>query len=617
MKQKYLVQALCLGMALSIGAVSAATATTAGPDADRVWVKFKAGNKTSVENALRASGARFHHTFDNLRAFSVSVPQHALAGLRSNPNIEYIEQDVPRYPMAQSTPYGVDLVQARDIWDANRDGAIDAGKPTGSGILVCVIDSGIHSSHEEFAGVHLNGGYPTGWNSDSCGHGSHVAGTIAAANNTSGVVGVSPGKVSLQIVKVFNGSTCGWSYSSTLIDAANRCASAGAKVISMSLGGSTSSLTEKNGFANLYSQGVLSIAAAGNAGNTTLSYPASYDSVVSVAAVDSNKALASFSQRNSQVEIAAPGVGVLSSVPFVSASASVAGQSYLVEALAETFQGNGSGAVANGGRCTATNGAWLGKTVMCERGDITFADKVNNVANSGGAAAIVYNNVAGGFSGTLGSAGPAIPAVSMSQEDGQFIVANRIGSSATVNTVPSNAGNGYAYYDGTSMATPHVSGVAALVWSANPAWTNVQIREALNVTAQDLGAAGRDTSFGWGLVRAKAALDYLNGGGGGGGTEPIVAKVGSLSLTKVLKRRYYTTTANATIVDQNGQGLASASVTGCFSGAVSSCSTKTSSSTGQASFTSPRYRTGTVTFCVTAVTGPNSSFDSTNACRSN
>ena len=547
------------------------------------------------------------------------MPQQALARLRNNPNIEYIEQDVPRYPMAQTTPYGVDLVQARDIWDANRDGAIDTGKPTGSGILVCVIDSGIHATHEEFAGVHLNGGYPSGWNNDTCGHGSHVAGTIAAANNTAGVVGVSPGKVSLQIVKVFNGSTCGWSYSSTLIDAANRCASAGAKVISMSLGGSTSSLTEKNGFANLYSQGVLSIAAAGNAGNTTLSYPASYDSVVSVAAVDSNKALASFSQRNSQVEIAAPGVGVLSSVPFVSASASVAGQSYLVEALAETFQGNGSGAVANGARCTATNGAWLGKTVMCERGDISFADKVNNVANSGGAAAIVYNNAPGGFSGTLGSAGPAIPAVSMSQADGQFIVANRIGSSATVNTVPSNSGNGYAYYDGTSMETPHVSGVAALVWSANPTWTNVQIREALNVTAQDLGTAGRDTSYGWGLVRAKAALDYLNGsgGGGGGGTEPIVAKVGSLSLTKVLKRRYYTTTANATIVDQNGQGLASAAVTGCFSGAVSGCSTKTSSSTGQASFTSPRYRTGTVTFCVTAVTGPNSSFDSTNACRSN
>jgi subtilisin family serine protease len=69
--------------------------------------------------------------------------------------------------------------------------------------------------------------------------------------------------------------------------------------------------------------------------------------------------------------------------------------------------------------------------------------------------------------------------------------------------------NGYALLSGTSMATPHVSGVAALIWSANPSWTNQQIRAALDVTAQDLGAPGYDTSFGWGLVQAKAALDEL------------------------------------------------------------------------------------------------------------
>ena len=59
------------------------------------------------------------------------------------------------------------------------------------------------------------------------------------------------------------------------------------------------------------------------------------------------------------------------------------------------------------------------------------------------------------------------------------------------------------------MATPHVSGVAALIWSFNPAWSNVQIRTALQATAQDLGSPGRDTSYGFGLVQAKAALEYL------------------------------------------------------------------------------------------------------------
>ncbi|MCA9553889.1 MAG: S8 family serine peptidase [Myxococcales bacterium] len=63
------------------------------------------------------------------------------------------------------------------------------------------------------------------------------------------------------------------------------------------------------------------------------------------------------------------------------------------------------------------------------------------------------------------------------------------------------------------MATPHVSGVAALVWSHDPTWTNQQIRDALAATAIDLGTAGRDNAYGFGLIQAKAALDYLNASG--------------------------------------------------------------------------------------------------------
>ena len=86
-------------------------------------------------------------------------------------------------------------------------------------------------------------------------------------------------------------------------------------VINMSLGGSVPSKTEEQAFNQAYGQNVLSVAAAGNAGNTSKSYPASYGSVVSVAAIDANKQLAYFSQRNDQVELAAPGVSVLSTVP--------------------------------------------------------------------------------------------------------------------------------------------------------------------------------------------------------------------------------------------------------------------------------------------------------------
>lgn len=134
---------------------------------------------------------------------------------------------------------------------------------------------------------------------------------------------------------------------------------------------------------------MLHIAAAGNGGNSSLSYPASYDAVVSVAAVDSSESKASFSQYNSQVEIAGPGVGV--------------------------------------------NSTW------------------NNGA--------------------------------------------------------------YRSISGTSMATPHVSGVAALVWSQFPQCTAKQIRNVLNATAKDKGQAGRDTSYGHGIVQAKAAVDYLTANG--------------------------------------------------------------------------------------------------------
>ena len=499
MNRNILCGALVAAIAMTVGT----GAMAAGVEMERVYIKFKPGTRGQVVRSLRAHGAEIHHIFDALGVFAVTMPSKSIDGWRHNPNIQFIEPDPPRTPLGQVRPYGIDMVQAPATW---------ATGAAGDGITVCVIDSGIHAAHEDFQGVNLAGGYPSDWGTDTCGHGSHVAGTIAAKNNTAGVVGVNPGAVSLYVVKVFDGAQCGWSYSSDLVDAALRCGQAGARVINMSLGGDFASTVEASAFQNLYEAGVLSIAAAGNDGNTRHSYPASYDSVVSVAAVDSGKLVADFSQQTDQVELAAPGVAVLSTVPQVSATATIDGTSYMVSALELTHQGIASGALVDGGLCGSA-GNWTGRTVLCERGDISFADKVGNAHAGGAAAVIVYNNAPGGFSGTLGTAGPAIPAASMSQEDGRLLVANKLGATATVDTVPDPQGNGYAYYDGTSMATPHVAGVAALVWSANPSWSNAQVRQALAVTAEDLGAAGRDNAYGWGLVQAKAALDELQGGG--------------------------------------------------------------------------------------------------------
>lgn len=528
MKQKTLVTALGASLALMFVAAAITATSTAAPPPERVLIKFKQGSKSAVQTELRRANAKIHYTFDNIGLFAATVSAQALQGLRRNPNVEFIEADQIRSPDAQEIPYGIDMVQARDVWDADRDGTIDAGAPTGEGIRVCVIDSGIHAGHEDFEGVNIAGGFPEGkWNFDHCGHGTHVAGTIAAANNDLGVVGVSPGKVSLFIVKVFGNdvqTNCVWTFSSQLIDAANRCHDAGAKVINMSLGGSTPSRGEELVFRSLEKRGVLSIAAAGNHGVPTTPtdayhYPASYDSVVQVAAVDSNKALAGFSAKNDQTELAGPGVAVLSTYPLGPAAPVTSGaDSYPAIPMANSFVGVVTAALVSGGLCNTAlppgDTSWSGKVVLCQRGAASFLLKSQNVASGGGVAAVIYNNQPGDLNGTLGndlSVIPHIPVVGVTQASGQALLATHIGDATTVDSrLPLNY-NGYAFLSGTSMATPHVSGVAALVWSANPFWTNQQIRAALEVTAEDLGAPGYDTSFGWGLVQAKAALDELQG----------------------------------------------------------------------------------------------------------
>lgn len=517
------IKQIGLALACSIG-LSLSTSLVAGPDLTRVWVQYEPAGAQQALAALAQAGAEVHHRFEDLNAVAVTVPQVAIQGLSRNPNITLIEEDAKRYPAAQTVPYGIDMVQARDVWDVDRDGLVDAGAPNGAGRLVCVIDSGLYTGHEDFAGVNVVGGYPSGWNIDDCGHGTHVAGTITAANNSLGVVGTNPGSTSLYIVKVFGGASCGWTYSSDLVDAAQRCQSAGANIISMSLGGSVKSRTEDRAFRDLDKAGILSIAAAGNDGNNRRSYPASYNSVMSVAAVDASGTVADFSQQNSAVEIAAPGVGVLSTVPWSATNTvTVNGVTYSGAQIENAAVGSASGSLVDGGLCDAT-GSWSGQVVLCERGNISFYDKVMNVQNSGGVAAVIYNNVAGGFSGTLGAGNSsAIPAISLNQADGQALAATGIGSTADVVSTAPQVGSGYESWDGTSMATPHVSGVAALVWSADPGKSNAEIRDALNQTALDLGDPGRDNAYGYGLVQAYDAWQYLGGGGGSGNQPPAAS----------------------------------------------------------------------------------------------
>jgi subtilisin family serine protease len=163
-----------------------------------------------------------------------------------------------------------------------------------------------------------------------------------------------------------------------------------------------------------------------------------------------------------------------------------------------------SAPLADFGLGDAVDASVAGKVCLIARGSIPFSTKVTNCEASGGVGAVVFNNVPGGFAGTLGGAESHIPSVTASDTEGAQML-TQLGQTATVSVTASN----YAYFDGTSMATPHVSAVAALVWSYFPDCTNAQIRTSLEKSALDIGDPGRDNKTGYGLVQAKAAYDRI------------------------------------------------------------------------------------------------------------
>jgi subtilisin family serine protease len=524
MSRSRLSRPLLAAAVLALLTQAAASAADREPEAGhrRVIVGFKAGGEGPVRKALAAARGRVARDLPTVAATAVELPEAAIAALERHPHVAYVEEDAKRYPSAlanpSATPYATGQLEPWGIRAVQADQLPQADDLAGNR-TICIIDSGYSLGHPDLPGAPnvsgYNGNLP--WNQDGDGHGTHVAGTIAALNAAgTGVVGVLPNsRVKLYIVRVF-GNDGAWAYSSTLVDAATRCQNAGAHVISMSLGGPVSNRTERNKFDQLLAAGILPIAAAGNDGNTRTSYPAGYASVVSVAAIDSHRALASFSQRNNDVEISGPGVGVLSTVPVGAgllgsvASGSLAPEAFPMEG---SYRATVSGPLFDFGLGNAVNAGAAGKVCLIARGTVDFATKVSNCQASGGIGAIVHNNVAGSFTGTLGSTVTQIPSVSISLEDGNALKASRLGQPTTVSVAQAD----YAYYDGTSMATPHVSAVAALVWSyftpaaptSDRTCTATQLRNSLNLSALNLGAAGRDSSFGYGLVQARAAYDRI------------------------------------------------------------------------------------------------------------
>ncbi|MFB6179079.1 MAG: S8 family serine peptidase [Halorientalis sp.] len=262
--------------------------------------------------AARASEVAHELDFGDIGgAVAGQFPEEALRGLRRRPDVRYVERDVRAFAIGEILPDGIDRVDA--------DVAHDNGA-TGSGADIAIVDTGIDADHPDLV-ANLGEGYSVydcsgcvaSWSDDN-GHGTHCAGIADAEHNTQGVVGVST-EATLHAVKALDSSGNG--YFSDVADGIRWVADQGYDVASLSLGASRGTSTVRDACQYASDSGVLLVAAAGNAGpcSDCVGYPAAYDTVLAVSAVDDADALADFSSTGPEVDLAAPGVGVLSTVP--------------------------------------------------------------------------------------------------------------------------------------------------------------------------------------------------------------------------------------------------------------------------------------------------------------
>jgi len=366
--------------------------SAASPEKINVIIGFHAEPNTAL---IKACNGKVKNTIHQINAVTATIPVTAIRALQNNPNVRYVEEDkYVQLLQAQELPWGVNRVDADLVWSSN----------TGSGVTIAICDTGIDYNHPDLAANCLPGAsfvdYTTDWMDDD-GHGTHCAGIAAAIDNDIGVVGVAP-DAKLLPVKILNqdgGAVLSW-----IADGIIWAADNGADVISLSIGYSQHVETWQAACDYAYyTKGCVVVAAAGNSGTPpgkgdNVVYPGRYDSTIAVSATDSSDKRARWSSTGPDVELAAPGVNIYSTL-------------------------------------------W---------------------------------------------------------------------------------DNTYGYSSGTSMSCPHVAGVAALV-IASGVTNNVEARNKMTSTAEDLGVSGRDTLYGYGLVDAEAVV--------GGGSPPDEHDVAITSIS--------------------------------------------------------------------------------------
>jgi subtilisin family serine protease len=395
MKKFTLICAIVMVLSLVFNSTVAMAASP--PEKVRVFIGFNQPPGQSEENLVRSLGGEIKYTYHIIPAIAAYVPETAIQGLLRNPRVTVIEPDVTiqATDAELSNSWGVEHIGA---------GVVHASGNKGAGVKVAIIDTGIDYNNPEFAGRYAGGyDFVNGDNDpmDDEGHGTHVAGIIAAADDGSGVVGVAP-EAEIYALKVLdeNGSGSFFDVIAALDWVCGNYGSPPRAYITNNSYGSTgypgSLVQQAFDFSNAL-WGVLNIAAAGNSGTPSgmgdnVEYPGRFGSVVAVAATDRNDIRGYFSSTGPDVELAAPGVAITSTV----------------------------------------------------------------------------------------------------------------------------LNNEYETWSGTSMASPHVAGTAALVIASGiqdtdrDGFINDEIRQRLVNSTLDLGASGRDTQYGWGLIDAEAAAEVSN-----------------------------------------------------------------------------------------------------------
>ena len=239
--------------------------------------------------------------------------------LKNDPSIAYAERVRLREIIAvpndtlYSSLWHLNKVKATEAWDVN---------PGIQDVVVAVVDNAFDIDHLDLQ-LNMVPGFDVGDNdanprplNNTFSHGTHVAGIVGAVNdNITGIASASNNRVKVMPIKG-NADIYGNRAISHGFEGISYAVNQGVKIISLSWGGSGYSITEQAIIDNAYANGVLILAAAGNEGSSELQYPAAYNHVFAVASLDNDDVLSSFSSFGSFVDIAAPGRGILSSIPF-------------------------------------------------------------------------------------------------------------------------------------------------------------------------------------------------------------------------------------------------------------------------------------------------------------